>query len=82
MTQSKIARSTLFWPHRQDRLSRVCALLLLPLACTNDGQNGSNAMGGSSGAGTGGTAGYSYLKQLVDLTFFPDLWGVRTELKG
>jgi len=32
--------------------------------------------------GTGGTAGYSYLKQLVDLTFFPDLWDVRTELRG
>jgi tryptophan 2,3-dioxygenase len=32
--------------------------------------------------GTGGTAGHSYLKQIVDLTFFPDLWEVRTELKG
>jgi tryptophan 2,3-dioxygenase len=32
--------------------------------------------------GTGGTAGYGYLKQLVDLTFFPDLWDVRTELRG
>ncbi|HEX9604253.1 MAG TPA: tryptophan 2,3-dioxygenase family protein [Myxococcales bacterium] len=32
--------------------------------------------------GTGGTAGYDYLKQLVDLTFFPDLWDVRTELRG
>jgi len=32
--------------------------------------------------GTGGTAGYAYLKQLVDLTFFPDLWDVRTELRG
>jgi tryptophan 2,3-dioxygenase len=32
--------------------------------------------------GTGGTAGYDYLKQLVDLTFFPDLWSVRTELRG
>src|SRR5438445_385491 len=32
--------------------------------------------------GTGGTAGFAYLKQLVDLTFFPDLWDVRTELRG
>ena len=32
--------------------------------------------------GTGGTAGYGYLKQLVDVTFFPDLWDVRTELRG
>jgi tryptophan 2,3-dioxygenase len=32
--------------------------------------------------GTGGTAGSNYLKQLVDITFFPDLWDVRTELRG
>jgi len=32
--------------------------------------------------GTGGTAGYAYLKQLVDVTFCPDLWDVRTELRG
>jgi len=32
--------------------------------------------------GTGGTAGYDYLKRLVDITFFPDLWDVRTELRG
>lgn len=32
--------------------------------------------------GTGGTAGVGYLKQMVDLVFFPDLWDVRTELRG
>lgn len=32
--------------------------------------------------GTGGTAGVSYLKGVVDQTFFPELWDVRTELKG
>jgi len=32
--------------------------------------------------GTGGTAGYDYLKRLIDLTFFPDLWDVRTDLRG
>ena len=32
--------------------------------------------------GTGGTAGVSYLRQMVDQTFFPELWDVRTELKG
>ena len=32
--------------------------------------------------GTGGTSGVSYLKGALDLTFFPDLWDVRTELKG
>jgi tryptophan 2,3-dioxygenase len=32
--------------------------------------------------GTGGTAGVDYLKQLVDVLLFPDLWDVRTELKG
>jgi len=32
--------------------------------------------------GTGGTAGYDYLKHLIDLTFFPDLWDVRTDLRG
>ncbi|HEY6911090.1 MAG TPA: tryptophan 2,3-dioxygenase family protein [Myxococcales bacterium] len=32
--------------------------------------------------GTGGTAGVDYLRQLVDVLLFPDLWDVRTELKG
>src|SRR5258705_40453 len=32
--------------------------------------------------GTGGTAGVDYLKKLVDVLLFPDLWDVRTELKG
>ncbi|TMA19263.1 MAG: tryptophan 2,3-dioxygenase [Deltaproteobacteria bacterium] len=32
--------------------------------------------------GTGGTSGVDYLKQLVDVLLFPDLWDVRTELKG
>ncbi|HET7786312.1 MAG TPA: tryptophan 2,3-dioxygenase family protein [Myxococcales bacterium] len=32
--------------------------------------------------GTGGTAGVDYLKHLVDALLFPDLWDVRTELKG
>ena len=32
--------------------------------------------------GTGGTSGVDYLKQLADMLLFPDLWDVRTELKG
>src|SRR5690348_7136850 len=32
--------------------------------------------------GTGGTSGVEYLKQLVDVLLFPDLWDVRTELEG
>ena len=32
--------------------------------------------------GTGGTAGVDYLKKLVDVLLFPDLWDVRTELRG
>ena len=32
--------------------------------------------------GTGGTSGVDYLKRLVDVLLFPDLWDVRTELKG
>jgi tryptophan 2,3-dioxygenase len=32
--------------------------------------------------GTGGTSGVDYLKKLVDTLLFPDLWDVRTELKG
>ena len=32
--------------------------------------------------GTGGTSGVGYLKDLVDVLLFPDLWDVRTELKG
>src|SRR5205085_2728072 len=32
--------------------------------------------------GTGGTSGVEYLKKLVDILLFPDLWDVRTELKG
>ena len=32
--------------------------------------------------GTGGTSGVEYLKQLADMLLFPDLWDVRTELKG
>ncbi len=31
-------------------------------------------------AGTGGTAGVSYLKKALDLTFYPELWAVRTEI--
>jgi tryptophan 2,3-dioxygenase len=32
--------------------------------------------------GTGGTSGVNYLKLAVEQTFFPELWDVRTELKG
>ncbi len=32
--------------------------------------------------GTGGTAGVGYLKLAVEQVFFPELWDVRTELKG
>jgi tryptophan 2,3-dioxygenase len=31
--------------------------------------------------GTGGTSGVDYLKTLVDIRLFPDLWDVRTELR-
>jgi tryptophan 2,3-dioxygenase len=30
--------------------------------------------------GTGGSAGVSYLKSVLDLTLFPELWSVRTAL--
>ncbi len=30
--------------------------------------------------GTGGSSGVSFLRQLVELNFFPELWAVRTEL--
>jgi tryptophan 2,3-dioxygenase len=30
--------------------------------------------------GTGGTSGVSYLKKALDLTFYPELWTVRTEI--
>ena len=30
--------------------------------------------------GTGGSSGVGFLKQALDLTFFPELWGVRTQL--
>ena len=30
--------------------------------------------------GTGGTAGVGYLRRALDMTFFPELWEVRTEL--
>jgi tryptophan 2,3-dioxygenase len=30
--------------------------------------------------GTGGTAGVGYLRQVLDVTFFPEIWDVRTEL--
>jgi len=30
--------------------------------------------------GTGGTSGVSYLKQALDLVFYPELWAVRTEI--
>ena len=32
--------------------------------------------------GTGGTSGVGYLARGVDAVFFPDLWDVRTELRG
>jgi len=31
--------------------------------------------------GTGGTAGVEYLRHALDVTFFPELWDVRTELR-
>jgi tryptophan 2,3-dioxygenase len=30
--------------------------------------------------GTGGAAGVGYLKQVLDIVFFPELWEVRTAL--
>lgn len=32
--------------------------------------------------GTGGTAGVNYLRDLVEVRFFPELWQVRTEIRG
>jgi len=32
--------------------------------------------------GTGGTSGVAYLKQALDLQFFPELWSVRTRLEN
>lgn len=32
--------------------------------------------------GTGGSSGVSFLKQIVDMRLFPEIWDVRTELKG
>ncbi len=32
--------------------------------------------------GTGGSSGVGFLKAALDLTFFPELWDVRTELKA
>ncbi len=32
--------------------------------------------------GTGGTSGVAYLKQALDLQFFPELWSVRTRLES
>ncbi len=32
--------------------------------------------------GTGGTAGVAYLRKMVDDRLFPELWDVRTEIKG
>lgn len=32
--------------------------------------------------GTGGTAGVSYLRQMTEERLFPELWDVRTEIKG
>ncbi|MCK6476943.1 MAG: tryptophan 2,3-dioxygenase family protein, partial [Phycisphaerales bacterium] len=31
--------------------------------------------------GTGGTSGVSYLRQLTDIVFFPELWEVRTHIE-
>lgn len=33
-------------------------------------------------AGTGGSSGVGFLKQALNLTFFPELWDVRTTLRG
>ncbi len=33
-----------------------------------------------SKSGTGGTSGVSYLKKALDLTFYPELWAVRSEI--
>lgn len=32
--------------------------------------------------GTGGTSGVAFLKKALDLQFFPELWSVRTRIKG
>ena len=31
--------------------------------------------------GTGGSSGVTFLKRALELTFFPELWDVRTELE-
>jgi tryptophan 2,3-dioxygenase len=32
--------------------------------------------------GTGGSSGVAFLRKALDLTFFPELWDVRTDLKA
>jgi tryptophan 2,3-dioxygenase len=32
--------------------------------------------------GTGGSSGVPFLRRALDLCFFPELWAVRTKLKG
>ena len=36
--------------------------------------------GGTAGKGTGGTAGVSYLRKMLDVVLFPELFALRTEL--
>ena len=31
--------------------------------------------------GTGGSSGVSFLKQVVDIHLFPELWAIRTEIR-
>ena len=51
---------------------------------TNSGVASGSATGGNGGAasggGTGGTGGVSYLRKMLDVVLFPELWALRTEL--
>ena len=45
------------------------------------GSGGGAGVGGDAGmGGTGGTAGVSYLRRMLEVELFPELWTVRTEL--
>ena len=38
------------------------------------------AMAQTTGGTTGGTGGVSYLRRMLDVVLFPELWALRTDL--
>ena len=34
----------------------------------------------ATGGGTGGTSGVGYLRQMLDVVLFPEIWKLRTDL--